>query len=131
MTSVMGEANSKVRYLGDKQLGCACAYTMVRNRGRSKGSGAKTKARAKGVPSFADTYTGGTKASQQRFLCHQGFTGTWPPATTPLQRITPKRRLGFLLAFGGHLGAALGSLARFMCPKIQFGIGVNLFRLRD
>lgn len=115
-------------YRGDQRRGCACAYQMRYRPPRQ--DGAEPVDKIEGLDD-ARAYTAADGQRSIRFACHDRITGARPMGARQPATWQQRERLGVFGRVAHQLGGALARLWQQLFPRIQLGIGVNLFRFRN
>lgn len=117
-------------YVTDRRAGCACAYLSLPPQ-VLHGKKAE-RAQPEDLPLtrlHADLFVTGTGTRTSRFICHRALTGAYPAPIASPSLHAQRSSAGLVQRVAKNVSDALCRFLRFIFPRIQFGMGINLFRL--
>lgn len=113
--------------LGDRRAGCACAYVYL----EVPNSPLQTPAPAPPAQDAlrnVDILITSTGRRSQRFFCQQTLTNAYPAAIEQAPAYSRRSLRGTAKSLGNLVTQAFFSVCRFLFPRIQTAVGIQLWR---
>jgi hypothetical protein len=114
-------------YIGDRRQGCMCTYLMMQPQAQPKRL--KNKQAALQAVATSDVFESATGSTSAKYMCHRALTRATPVPIESPEVYPGAPDYDFCRLIMAKAKRIALEVFRFIVPKFQFGIGVNLFRV--